>query len=301
MSHINCRPVRPRRVLRGFTLIEILVVVAIIALLAAILFPVFSRARENARRSSCQSNLKQLGLGLMQYSQDYDETLPTGSVGDQSGYGPQGYGWAGQIFPYVKSAGVYACPSDPTKATAAQAALGAERVAYAYNSNIGTSVFYNGAEGKIVKFGAPARSILLLESQGGLAKIGDELEGRTATNGPATGSPSGLGCGVATVWGGYITGITGVPPGAAAISSQCPSFYVGTGRHLEGANYLFADGHVKWLKSSAISVGRSNASETGNEGNCPRANSTTSTVYCAAGTSGALPGGAPLGATFSVR
>jgi prepilin-type N-terminal cleavage/methylation domain-containing protein len=60
----------------GFTLIELLVVIAIIAILAAILFPVFARARENARRASCASNLKQISLGLMQYSQDYDERFP---------------------------------------------------------------------------------------------------------------------------------------------------------------------------------------------------------------------------------
>ena len=64
---------------RGFTLIELLVVIAIISLLAAILFPVFSRARENARRSSCLSNLKQIGLGMMQYTQDYDERYPMGA------------------------------------------------------------------------------------------------------------------------------------------------------------------------------------------------------------------------------
>ena len=61
---------------RGFTLIELLVVISIVALQAAILFPVFARARENARRSSCQNNLKQIGLGIMQYTQDYDEKLP---------------------------------------------------------------------------------------------------------------------------------------------------------------------------------------------------------------------------------
>jgi prepilin-type N-terminal cleavage/methylation domain-containing protein len=61
---------------RGFTLIELLVVIGIISVLAAILFPVFGRARENARRSSCKSNLKQIGLGIMQYTQDYDEMMP---------------------------------------------------------------------------------------------------------------------------------------------------------------------------------------------------------------------------------
>src|SRR5438874_7363740 len=65
-----------RRTQSAFTLIELLVVIAIIAILAAILFPVFGRARENARRSSCQSNLKQLGIAIMQYTQDYDERMP---------------------------------------------------------------------------------------------------------------------------------------------------------------------------------------------------------------------------------
>src|SRR5436853_4324942 len=85
----------------AFTLIELLVVIAIIAILAAILFPVFSRARENARRASCQSNLKQIGLGIFQYIQDYDEKYPPAVGGGVAASG--NYGWADEIQPYLKS------------------------------------------------------------------------------------------------------------------------------------------------------------------------------------------------------
>jgi prepilin-type N-terminal cleavage/methylation domain-containing protein len=89
---------------KGFTLIELLVVIAIIAILAAILFPVFARARENARRTSCMSNLKQIGLGIAQYTQDYDEKLlsQTISTGQHFGYILQ---------PYLKSQQIFVCPS----------------------------------------------------------------------------------------------------------------------------------------------------------------------------------------------
>jgi prepilin-type N-terminal cleavage/methylation domain-containing protein/prepilin-type processing-associated H-X9-DG protein len=90
----------------GFTLIELLVVIAIIAILAAILFPVFARAREKARQTACLSNLKQLGMGMYMYTQDYDELTPIGFNGDW-----WTYSWRARIFPYVKNYQLYTCPS----------------------------------------------------------------------------------------------------------------------------------------------------------------------------------------------
>lgn len=95
----------PSRKHDGFTLIELLVVIAIIAILAAILFPVFARARENARKSNCISNLKQLSLGAYQYAQDYDETFP------EAWATPAVYFWSYAIKPYVKNTDVFRCPS----------------------------------------------------------------------------------------------------------------------------------------------------------------------------------------------
>src|SRR5690606_16616051 len=95
---------------RGFTLIELLVVIAIIAILAAILFPVFARARENARRSSCASNLKQIALGYLMYANDNDGRLPAyiknGSATWAKTYEP--------TIEYVKNEQIYRCPSAPT-------------------------------------------------------------------------------------------------------------------------------------------------------------------------------------------
>jgi prepilin-type N-terminal cleavage/methylation domain-containing protein/prepilin-type processing-associated H-X9-DG protein len=90
----------------GFTLIELLVVIAIIAILAAILFPVFARARENARRASCQSNLKQIGMATMMYTQDYDDHMYASSRGYSSE--PTIYDY---MEPYLKSKQVLVCPS----------------------------------------------------------------------------------------------------------------------------------------------------------------------------------------------
>ncbi|MCC6731235.1 MAG: prepilin-type N-terminal cleavage/methylation domain-containing protein [Chthonomonadales bacterium] len=136
---------------RGFTLIELLVVIAIIAILAAILFPVFARAREQARATSCLSNTKQLGLAIQMYAQDYDEKLPVvymqaaQAIGDSCGElygGHAGIGDANaqayvqtssigsQLTPYIKAADIWICPSD----TGAKAGfpIGARWASYHY-------------------------------------------------------------------------------------------------------------------------------------------------------------------------
>ncbi len=106
---------------RGFTLIELLVVIAIIAILAAILFPVFARAREAARKSSCLSNCKQIGTSLMMYTQDYDETYPIANQEEDRLPRGQAHNWfnsngaspalADVIQPYAKNDGIFRCPS----------------------------------------------------------------------------------------------------------------------------------------------------------------------------------------------
>jgi prepilin-type N-terminal cleavage/methylation domain-containing protein/prepilin-type processing-associated H-X9-DG protein len=119
----------------AFTLIELLVVIAIIAILAAILFPVFAKAREKARQSACVSNLKQCALAIMQYTQDYDEILPPRKIFDPAKNGD--VNWRVVVHPYTKNLDVYTCPSNPDKdAPAADAGVGpavAYRTSYSAN------------------------------------------------------------------------------------------------------------------------------------------------------------------------
>ncbi|RYX85496.1 DUF1559 domain-containing protein [bacterium] len=133
----------------AFTLIELLVVIAIIAILAAILFPVFARARENARKASCMSNMKQLGLGLMQYTQDYDERFPCPGATNYNGEFRNDDGsaakasWRQKIYPYVKSVQIFICPSNIAGGANYPTDMGTPGIANAPYPAIGRSYLIN--------------------------------------------------------------------------------------------------------------------------------------------------------------
>ncbi|HAZ62708.1 MAG TPA: hypothetical protein DCZ72_03725 [Armatimonadetes bacterium] len=150
---------------RAFTLIELLVVIAIIAILAAILFPVFAKAREKARATSCLSNLKQLGLAVLQYAQDYDEMYPMSYQDVSSGAGSVDQiplTWPNRIMPYIKSDGLFACPSDGRQLYADFPGCRLIRQSYAWNRYAGMDIpgygdFYTLSLAGVV---APAHFIL---------------------------------------------------------------------------------------------------------------------------------------------
>lgn len=191
----------------AFTLIELLVVIAIIAILAAILFPVFARARENARRSSCQSNLKQVGLGVLQYTQDYDENFP---IHNHGGGGDTGF--FVEMQPYLKSIQIYQCPSESTAPNANPGQVGYSD--YAYNLGLGWANSPRSLSQAVLT--QPVLTVMVSE------------------NATAYGDNWSAGC----------SGNTNCAAGLATLSSGAAQ------RHLETANYLFCDGHVKAYKGA---------------------------------------------------
>ena len=199
---------------QGFTLIELLVVIAIIAILAAILFPAFARARENARRASCQSNLKQIGLGIMQYTQDYDERMPlqdNDSIGSFAKPTTGGSSWQRCIYPYTKSWQILSCPS-ATRATVVDPA----------DNNSLTSYFSNG----VIFPAGGSRSIASMQNTAELIMLQD---GRFVIDSSVNRPLLDTGKYRAWLYGDEVLNI-----------------------HFDGGNMAFVDGHVKWKQRSAV-------------------------------------------------
>ena len=143
-------------------MIELLVVIAIIAILAAILFPVFARARENARRTSCLSNLKQIGLGFLQYTQDYDEAYPLTTMTGMA-MTPQS-SWTTSTQPYLKSVQIFRCPSDSSaRWNTAVLPPAAPPYTTSYIMNAWFSAGKSDGYSNLAKVQEPSRAIVLSE------------------------------------------------------------------------------------------------------------------------------------------
>jgi prepilin-type N-terminal cleavage/methylation domain-containing protein len=168
----------------GFTLIELLVVIAIIAILAAILFPVFAQAREKARESTCLSNFKQMGTGVMMYLQDWDETYPSNRLatlkgGSECNSKGKLLTWKHATQPYIKSTDVFKCPSNPRNKLADETG-DADKfgytvfpISYAYNGTIlWTAAGPNQPVLREAAVPEPARYIMLIESRAPCSDMG---------------------------------------------------------------------------------------------------------------------------------
>ncbi len=167
----------------GFTLIELLVVIAIIAILAAILFPVFAKAREKARQTSCLSNIRQLSTGLLSYVQDYDEEMPGGLLYPDPGNPSVRYSWRYMIQPYVKNSQIFKCPTNQWGNTALygnQGGDGPDEAVGIRRSYAGAVMWaWNGGGGgypaptmKLATNPRPATILLILESRWGYPDMG---------------------------------------------------------------------------------------------------------------------------------
>jgi prepilin-type N-terminal cleavage/methylation domain-containing protein/prepilin-type processing-associated H-X9-DG protein len=222
---------------RGFTLIELLVVIAIIAILAAILFPVFAKVREKARQISCLSNEKQIGLATLEYTQDYDETMPYGAGAIYSGALGTPVGWAGLIYPYLKSVGVLVCPDDSSGSP----------VSYAMNAFMG--VPGGGHANALPVFVAPSTTVMYCEATNVISNdpsfyqfTAADIEQGYDVMSPATSGTQMWG------WPGNASIATGT------LLNDTDPANTTAARHTLGSNYVLVDGHTKWYQPSAVSA-----------------------------------------------
>ncbi len=232
----------------GFTLVELLVVVAIIAVLSSLLFPVFGQARDKARQAACLSNQKQIAAGLMLYAQDYDETFPSYPFGRDGviahpRFGRAGDGWewslwVGSLMPYVKNAGVFACPNGPDADAFRRGPAGQRILVHlALNEYVMDTKRYG------------ATLAALSGAANGIAEISLVAESV---------SP-----GIYQDWT-YDRSVPGKPQPFSLVRLYCPNG-VGTtdaaclARHRDhGINIVFADGHARFVPGGRIQGGRGN-------------------------------------------
>ena len=215
----------------AFTLIELLVVIAIISILASILFPVFGRARENARKTSCASNLKQIGLAMIQYTQDYDERYVLGS----NSYLIGGTGGPKSTYdlllqPYSKTLQVWSCPSDTKSSTVDIPGFGPSKRTYAYTEYMLEDYPSDGSRSynpgrSLASIPLPSMTVMFIE-RSQMPGNGSDLYNQYALVGNTIQTANGEGS-------NFDTGST-----------------TGVGRHMGFNNLCYADGHVKAIKMS---------------------------------------------------
>jgi len=243
----------------GFTLIEMLVVIGLVALMAAIFFPVFSRVREKGRQAVCLSNERQLGVAILMYAHDNNDFLP-----------PDYDCWAGRIYPHAKNVDVFHCPSDATPSRPPYFP-----VSYGVNADLWHVIVTAAGRRMMVPHAmvdVSGKTVLLFEVVHASANLMLPNEGfEYDLPVPSATSVSGLGGPLYNVGFWIPTGIhydldedvryaTGAMSGADAYGRETIDYDGEAGRHQGGANFLYSDAHAKWLAPQQVSTGSDAAS-----------------------------------------